>query len=665
MSAMAAPKPELQGSAERSSAPAVGSRSFPRRVPWAVVAVALVAAGLRLPDPICLLLGVTVAASLLVVRWLPLDAAVPMAVLGLVAVATSLGLLAETLRWDLLAHPWLMGAGWTSFALSCLVASLRSRARIARPVHTFPFLVAQLPACVAVVLAVLQQLDLRRVASWAFAGTDFTQHAIILQAVQREGSLHYGPNPYPGGAHTLLALVSVPGLPAPGTAELLSYDLRLLAAGTWLAFALLLWTMAAVVLRAAPLLLLPPAWATATAVALGAFVSYQGAFVSVFFPMAAAPGLLAAVALAIVPLVALSLPVEQRTPAMLLSAAIATAAVAHLWTALILIPAAAFLVALANPSGARAARSWALSLRRKPGVALALLTGTAASACLTAVPVLALLGARGLGTAAIEGGLLSPSWIYLSAGGSAVAVLLFRSPVRVAALGGAAVGCLGTIALLLIGAGEGIALDQYYPRKGIWFLVTILLPASAVLVGCLLRLAWQGWTLLCARLHRAGWVLRVSGVSVASAVFLALVLPVLIHDGSIFAAAARPAFANDQRRLDAATELAGKYSPAVSVPVGLGLGVIPNRHDTYIIAKLMQLKTGQPQTFGLPTAVCQAIEEVAAGGPAVVVTDLPTDLMEELMRRQGCPGSRVVTYPGADPGLQGFLRQQLLRPIPR
>jgi hypothetical protein len=613
----------------------------------------LVASGVLLLQPLSLLAGVVASLTLFLRRWLPADAALPVAVLGLLVGCVLLGMTAAAAGVDLLARPALLALFWMLVTGAALLFGRRVepvRNPAARPVA---FLVAQLPAAVAVGVAALQLLDIRRVTAWIFFGTDFAEHTVMLERVQRAGALAYSESEaYPRGAQTLLALFSVPGLPEAGSADLLAYDLQLLAGGTWLAFAVLLWCSSSIVLRAGAGLALTQPWCAATALTLGVLVVYDGKYTLVLVAMASAPGVLAGVAMCTVPLLGLAQGPRPRPLWMFLVTALAAVALAHLWTALLPVPLVAGAVALwqwqrgAAEGEVPRTRSWAL---RGACAAAAVVTAAA-----VAVPVLALLAGLGVGAAGIAGLLPPPTTAYLVLGVIGVVLAAWRQPTTLP-VAAAVVGAGMSVAAMLLAAGGGFDTSQYYPRKAIWFLGVLVFPFAAMLVAGLLRVVCVRGSRGCGRLGAGARVARFAGAATLVAVVVAYVVPLIVVGGSMVDIAVRPGQPSEQRKLDIALEYGNKYEPLVEVPIGLGLRNIPRQSDTYVVSKFFQLKTGQPQTFGHPNTACNALRQVARGAPAVVLTDLDVDVLTEMMRRQGCPGTRIVQVPGVHPGvLAGF-----------
>lgn len=644
------------------ASPAAGRRAVFWPGPAATAVAVLMLAGLLLPNPVCLLVGLVLAAAVCCRRWLPWDAALPVGTLGVLLVAVAAGLAAAFARVDLLRAPHLVAGAWVVLA-AVLVACAPARSRLRAPATARrPWtMLAHLPAGLAAGVAVLQQLDVRRVASWMFRGTDFAEHAVMLERLQSAGFLSYATETYPRGVHALLALVSGPGVPAAGSAALLSYDLRLLAAATWLALALLLWTMSGLVLHAGAALGLSERWRVAVALGMGIVVLHHGSSMLVFVAMAAAPGLLAAVAACTVPLVAMTVPPRGR-PGLLLAVvtALAVAALAQTWPPLLPVPLLAFVAAhAAARSSARAGHVTQAPSRpglHSPGVLPVVVLAVAATA--TVIPLVALMRGGGRAVAAIPGSLPGPSLLVVGVG-TVCAVLLLRGQRTAAASTGAVVGAFVTVAALLVAAGGGFDVAQYYPRKALWFLAVLVLPAAAVLLAAAARWLCLVASRQCSRLGRSARVGRIGCAAVAAAAFVGYVLPVFAVAGTLAQTAAQGPRPADARKLDIVLEHPSKYGPARAVPVALGLRHMPTRNDTYVLSKLFGLRTGQPQTSGRAAQPCAAVREVAGDGPAVVVTDLDAGPLRERMRRQGCGDIPVLTIPGGDEQARKLVHEEL------
>ena len=171
---------------------------------------------------------------------------------------------------------------------------------------------AYAPAAIAAAIGLAQSFFERMPASWAFAGTDLAQHMILVQDVQRSGSLDYSTTGYPRAFHMLAAFVSVPSPPLDHPVELLSYDMRLVAAATWLSLALVLWAGITLALRLGAARRVPRLVTVGAAVLFGAGVLLTNSFVVTFVYMGAAASLLAVVVIFALPLAALGL--DTRSP---------------------------------------------------------------------------------------------------------------------------------------------------------------------------------------------------------------------------------------------------------------------------------------------------------------------------------------------------------------
>lgn len=645
--------------------PAARRGVLPARPPLLALAVAaLVALGVVVSSPASLLAGVVLAACAYCRRWLPWDAALPVALLAVLVTSVVGGTAAAAAGVDILQAPSLVAAGWAAVAAFLVLASRRAvREGPGLPTRRpFVFVAAQAPAAVVAFVAALQAVSVDRVASWLFLGSDFAEHALLLEAVQRAGGLSYATEAYPRGVHATLAFFSAPGLPEPGTAALLAYDLQLLGCATWLALAALLWTMSSILVRAASAVSLSGRWQVAASWGLGVLVLYYGSLMMVLVPMASAPGIVTAIALATVPLVAQSQP--SRTGAWLVLTAvtaIVTVSIAHLWPALLPVPAVAWLAAHRSSALRADARHWLGSARRRPAIAAATCAPLLVGAAVAALPVLALFRGAGFGVAAVPGLLPAPS-LLLGACGVAGLLLMARRHRRASALVGASMGACITVAVLTLSAGQGFDLALYYPRKATWFLVVLLLPAAALVLTWLARAAAVLVSRQCARAGAHAGALRAVSWALATAALVAYGLPVLAVNQPLVLRASQEATLDARRSLSVAMDVLDERAPAVVVPVAVGLRPLANRHDTYVISKLLKLRTGQAQTFGLPEGACAALRDVASGSPAVVVTDLDEGVMRAVLRRQGCASADVVRLPGGSRELREAVGRQLLAP---
>lgn len=603
--------------------------------------------GLVDDNPFLLLCGLSGSTSVLLRRKLRWDLAVPGSFLLLVAVATATGLAGHALRVDLLGRPGLLAGCFLVFALAALVAAVG----VDRPVPSaagaswwgaLPWI----PAGLAAGIALLQSVSTSITAAWALSGTDLAQHVVLLGEVQRAGVLDYSDQGYPRGLHMLLALVGAPAGPA-DPADLLVHDLRLFAAASWLALALVLVGGAALVRRLGSVVGATARVAAIAATVFGLWALLSNVVVQTLVYMGAAPTLLAVLALWAIPLVVLEWRGRVRTGTLILVTAGATFLAAHLWQALVIVPACAALCSL----GQRRGRPSVLSQRLRERTQLVTV--------LLAVPVVALAGPAmlgvlregGTGLAAIPGEISPAPLPVLGLGLGCLAWLLRRQPAEARALAGTAIGALVVVAVLLAGADRGWDLTQYYPMKGLWFLTLILSPAAMLLAAVLaaggLRLASH----LLDRLGAAARMGRVLVGAVSVAAGFAFALPPVVAVPSATVGAVRGAWdeadaAVGLQQLQIAQDYPRRYQPAVTIPVAVGQSVVFDEYASYVVSKLMSFQTGQVQNHGRAPFVCADVAQVAGDREAVVVTKLDLSLIQTIMSDGGCGQVRVVQAPG-------------------
>ncbi len=642
--------------------------------PVAGLSFALLLVALATGRPALVLLAVVGLAASVLRRWWPADLALTLAVLGLLAGAVAVGLVAGRTGVDLLGHPTAVTAGWATAGIAALAASGRTSRRahpghrVAGPAWVF------LPAWFAMATGVLQALSGSVAKSWAFHGTDLAQHMIMLAAVQRTGHLDYDVSgPYPRGVETLAMLVSVPDAPLAAPAALLAYDLGLYAALCWFALAAFLVAGASLTLRVGSALALPPRLCAVAALTLGLGALVTSSFVAGFVYLGAAASLLAVVTVWSLPLVLL-----VRRPVALPSVALLTCAqamlLAHLWQALVVVPAVA-LLAVAAPgvrrlAGCPATRATLRAVLRAAPVALVLLA-------VAAVPLLAVLGAGGVGLAATTGtfggapwrilvpALLCLPWALHRAGGARSA--------WVRALLGAVAGLIGVWALMLHGSGS-LDLNQWYPMKAAWFLTLVLAPVLALAATVATARAAAAVSTLLARTGRPAGVLRAGTLALVLATLFAFWLPHMIGPGSATADAWRADDRRDQhdgeggrsrasaQRFDLASRYGTPADGRVAVPYFLGWSAMWDTDGTTMISALLTFQTGQGQLFHEPTNLCRAISRVAGRRPAVVVSKLSPRLVRADLASDGCAGRATVRHVPGHLGDVPFSRGLLARP---
>lgn len=594
---------------------------------------------------------VLLSAALLVAtglaRWLPGELALCAAVSALIAVAAVAGEAAAALHVHLPARGVLL----LPAALTAHLLLRRGSRPTARADSSRLRALAAVPAAGAALVGLAQLLSTRLVAAWALGGTDLAEHTVMLGQVQRVGGLDYGHDGYPRGLQMLIALCTTTGS---SSFAALSRDLRVWGAVTWLLFGLMLLASATATRQLAVAAGLPDRTAQllglGTAAVLLSCRSLQGAFVL----MGAAPSLLAVV---VIWLLVLPNPRSPRLNRPLLAAA-AFVVLAHLWQALLVVPATIAAVEVLALARARCLHRERL-LRLTVAWLLALATAAPA--------VIALLRSGGLSLAAttgnippvpLAGGVVTIGALVLTAVGP------HRRPARL--LLTAAAALLVVVGQFLRSNHNGFDLTEYYPMKVCWFVVLV----SAPLVGATAGRVWAAGT-TAVRPHlrtRSGHrLVTVTAAVLPAALVIALALPGLVSAQSLPRQALGVGSLDDRggRRLTLARDLAERYAPARTLPVALGLTYNVDQYGAYVTAKLLRFQTGQPATSGWVGTICTEARRVDDGHGVVVVTDLDVRLVESLTRRQGCSGLRVVRLPGTDPRLvrayEGSVRKLLAR----
>lgn len=632
----------------------------------ALVGFVLVVAGVGLTNPVLVLGGLVMAASGLLMRWLAWDLAIPAGVAALLTGSTLVGLAAAFLGVNLLAQPWIVAAVFIAGAAVATLGAGRPGAHlVTRPAPAGGSgWAGYVPAVLAAAIGLAQGFSDRMPVSWGFLATDLAQHMISVQDIQRAGALDYSASGYPRAVHLLAALVSVPGAPDDRTSALLAYDMRLVTALAWLSLALLLWTGTTLALRLGAALRLPRLVAVSAAVLFGAAVLLTDTFVLVFVYMGAAPSLIAVVVIWALPVAALAL--RDRTVRILgvpLLAAMAVMLLAHLWQTLVVVPLLAIAVyALPRipPALALLRRPRRLGPPRRTAVVV---VASLAMLALGSIPVLSIQRAGGVALASTPGTIPPPPWLVLTLAPVAVGWLLWRCRRGWSRLWvGSLVGLLVAAALMLRGAGHGIDVTQYYPLKVLWFFAIVLGPVLALgaadLAWILLGPPWRA-------LARSGRYTRVSRsalVTCLTGLVVALWLAVPLDHGSstlrslagdsrsnITSAEARSGRASAER-FDIAMQYGTRYSPAVTIPVAVGLDRPADHYGPYIVSKLIGFQTGQAQSRGAVGSVCSDVARVGGPAGAVVITQMDVRTLRAAMTKQGCGDVRVVRVPGGLPG---------------
>lgn len=619
----------------------------------------LIFAGLLLAAPGLLLIGLVCSVASVLRQRLPLDVAVPAAGLGILVVSVAAGVLASLLGVDLLARPWLLGAAYLASGLAALAVATRRHPRSPDPRAVAGlawFAIA--PATVAVGTGLLQSVSVGVAKSWSFWGTDLVHHMMLVSQVQADGRLSYATTGYPRGAHMLAALVSVPTVPLDDRVALMGYDLRLTAALSWFALALMLWTGAALTVRLGRALGLPSGIPETAALALGTGALLTNTFLESFIYMGASPSLLAVAVLWALPLAAVTSPrLLGRLPLLAVVCCAAAMLLAHLWQALAVVPAVALAVCVAaRPrdvlAGTRDAGSWRHLLRFVPWAA--------GSLAIAALPMIGIQQAGGVGLAATQGDLPEGPW-HLLLPALLVLVPLARQARELwarLALGSVA-GLVVVTALIVHGASHGFDLDQYYPLKTLWFLTLFLAPGLALgatwLALTVARPAWRA----AAGAGSVAFALRASVVGLVAALAFVGWLPWLLGTGSGTVDAWRGLGARDTvgqvgpqmswsaHRYDLAARYGPALAPAVVVPYYVGSSGMVDGFSTSLVSELLSFQTGQVALPGDAKHLCSAIATVAGAADAVVISKLPAAQVRRAMARDGCAGrAAVVRVPG-------------------
>lgn len=607
------------------------------------VAVALIASGLLAGNSVLALLGLVAVATIATASFWPGDVAIVVATLMLLGAATLAGIVAAALGVDLVAGitPWAVA---TTVLLTASAVARSGRARkVLLPrqsaVVVWPVYV---PAVVAAAIGVAQSLSTDLTLSWALDGTDLAQHVLGLDATRDAGMLSYAGEGYPRGFHMLAAMLT--GSAPAESGELLAHDLRFVAACSWLALGLLALTAAAAVLRLAQGGSLTPRQGVWAATSIGGLLVLANAVIDTFVYMGAVPSLLALTVLLVVPLI-VGVTREQSVYHALVAASAALFLLAHLWPPLVLAPVLALGAALPPLRSSK----WMPTERRDVAywVTTLALLGAAAPA------LLGVAQAGGTSLAAIPGELPRPPLLLLVVGAVALtARLARRRDATTRAYAGAVVGLAAGGIVLLAGAGNGLDLSQYYPRKMTWFLTVTVSPLAFAAFTLMSYRALCGVRRATAQLGSAARVARIVLAAAVVAASVAFVLPQLAAVPSSTVTSVRGAWDDTagsagRERFNIAQDYGERFSPAVTVPVAVGQSVVFDRHSSYVVSKLIAFETGQPHTHGRPHGVCHDVARASGGRDAVVITKLDPKVLRPIMQQEGCGDVRVVRIPGA------------------
>jgi hypothetical protein len=624
--------------------------------------LASVLAGVAFLSPVLVLCGLVMTTTSLLMRRVAWDLALPAGVIALLAISTLVAVPAGLLDIDLLARPWILASLYIAYAGAGAAWAWRPSVPLvtsAAPTGGYGW-AAYASAGIAAVIGLAQSLFERMPVSWAFQGTDLGQHMILLRDVQRSGSLDYSVNGYPRAFHMLAAFASVPSAPIEHPLAMFSYDMRLMAAATWLSLALVLWTGTTLALRLGAVRRVPRLVAVGAAGLFGAGVLLTNSFVVTFVYMGAASSLLAVVVVFALPLAALGVDTRRHrlvvTPAW---AATSVMLLAHLWQPLMVVP----LLAITAYAVPRLRTGWSMFRRTSHGLGRALAVATATTVVMLAVasvPVLSVQSAGGVALAATAGELPSAPWLVLLLGLAVAAWMVGgvrRGSTRLYL--GSVTGLLVATAVMLRGASHGFDLTSYYPMKVLWFLTIVLAPILALTtvdIGWrLFRPVWRGL----GRLGGFSRVCRFAVVASLCALAFAFCLPLLLGNGSTtWGSLARfppthghtdpsSSGAVSAERFDIATRYGTRYAPARTVPIAVGLSTGWDKYGPYIVSKMISFQTGQSQTNGQASAVCSDVAAVTAGsGRAVVITQMDPQVLHKIMKRKGCGDVPVAKVPG-------------------
>jgi hypothetical protein len=303
----------------------------------------------------------------------------------------------------------------------------------------------------------------------------------------------------------------------------------------------------------------------------------------------------------------------------------------------------------AFPASARSRRQWLDVARCAPFAAVAL--------AVAAIPVTSVQATTGTAHAGMAGELPGEPWPLLVAGSCCAALLVGRlGRTWCQLLLGAVAGMLVATGVLLRGAGRGLDLSQYYPMKSLWFLALLLSPVVAVIGTAVAATVARRVSGLLDAAGRYARVLRVTVAAVVAAVAFAYWLPWMLGttgptttnavQDAVGAAVGRSSTSYSAQRYDIAVEYGPEHRDEVVVPFVVGYSVVLDRFSDQLVSKLLSVQTGQPE---LPVGVglCETVEHVAGGRPAVVISRLDAADVRGLLA--GCEGLAVVErLPGED-----------------
>ncbi len=635
-----------------------------RRLVRLTSAPLLLLVGVLAENPVVLLLALVVAGAVALRRWMPWDVAVPGAFLGLLAAAVVLGVGGGATGLDLLARPWVVVGVMSVLVLVAVLTSSVHPPSARRPVFGGVRMLAFLPAGYALVTGLAQTLGPERARAWSFWGTDMAHHLSIVRDLQVAGHVDLASSGYPKGLQFLAALVAVPGAPLDDPVRLLDYDLQLFAALIWLSLALLLWTASAVAVRMGASLGLRSGVQAVAGLAVGIVLLLTNSFLETFLYSGGAQSLVAVVALWAIPLAVLAdLPAARRTAVLVTGSALVAMLLCYLWQALALAPVLALAGVLAPrlPRILRSART-----RRGRRTALRYLPALMVVTAVAVVPALQ-LGHGGLAAAAGTPG-------YIPGGSSPVLVMTLivaatllpgaaRRHAWARLMLGSVLGLLAALALVVQAAGNGLDLEQYYPRKLLWFLLLFLAPVVAVTATELAgRVATSLSRLLGARVARP-FVPRVALAALAGFVVVVTWLPGQLGAEALGATPLRTGPATvtkadgpdavpnwSAQRFEIAVRTSTAFAPETTiVPYYVGNVAGADFIGTRIVSGILTFLTGHREIGGDIPDLCGTIDTAAGDGAAVVVSKLPAAAVRKSMALRGCAGRAEVVH--LTPGL--------------
>jgi hypothetical protein len=619
----------------------------------ATSSVVCVVGGLVSGNPVLVLVAVGAAVTVLLGRWLACDLAVVAAGQLLLLCAVMAGTGAAWLGLDLLDAPSVLGLLYVGLTVFAAVLSWW-RPRWVGRLDGRATPLAYLPALVAAATGLFQSVSVHAVQSWAFFGTDVVSHVTILAQVQETGHLDYSLSSYPRGMHMLAALMSVPDAPLDDRHQLLTYDLKLGGALTWLALAFMLWTGSALCLRLGRAVGASGTVSWVAALVFGTAGLLTNTFLESFVVQGAAPSLVAQAVLFCIPLAVLEIP-RRRLELPMVAAVAATASMllAHLWQALAIAPAVALgLLVLVLARSGRTIRTQLWTRRALAGVAVLV-----AAVVLAADPLFHIAKAGGASLAASPGDLAGEPWrLLIPCLLSTVALTRWGRRPWATALGGTGLGLALTVGWLLRGAGNGLDLDQWYPLKACWFLTLFLAPWLALTVVRLAALViGPTW----ARLGRAGrgaFVIRSGVIAIVAATATATWLPWQLGTASAlerawhrydwFAPGASERPLHHGGALDLVQSVDSR--PAIVVPWRLERSFLFEAGSLRVVSDLLHFVNGQPRLAEMTENVCERIRDLSSDEQAVVLTRASAAEVRQDLAEGGCPGRARVVHASID-----------------